>query len=178
MARPDVSSAAAPFGLRRKVTMWMTAVAAVVAVLIFGHWTYLFAIGTSPLCLPKGVMIAEGLVLIISFGAVLLGAGLLALDCGLARLGLDGQRRLYVIKAIIGCAIFAVVMFDLLSRHSTSEIAFTLGTVQVTSRDMMCFLLGAVVWRIVDYGLASMRPKKYTEQGAQIESARERGTYA
>ena len=150
MARPDAPLPAAPVSFPRGLTLRVMAVAAVIAALILAHWTYLYANGISLMCLPMAVVIAEVFIFFLACAAVLIGGLMLALDFGLARLGLNTERRLHTVGALGFAGLSAFQFFKAGDERYTSPYTlFTIGTVPVTNRDMLFFNLGAWLLLVV-----------------------------
>ena len=157
MVRPDVSSPAAPVGVRRGLTLRVMAVAAVILALILAHWTYPYANGIPLVALPMAVVIAEVFIFLFACTAVLFGGVLLALDFGLARLGLKAKRHLHLINVLVIAGVFAMMSFDAGDEdHTSPYIVFSIGTVLVTYRDLLLLSLGVILWSAVNYALATL----------------------
>lgn len=157
MARTDAPLPVAPVGFPRGLTLRVMAVAAVIAALILAHWTYLYANGISLVCLPMAVVIAEVFIFFFACTAVLFGGVLLALDFGLARLGLNAERRLHTVSALVFAGLSAHEFFKAGDERYTSPYTlFTVGTVPVTNRDMLFFSLGVMLFVAVTFGCSAL----------------------
>jgi hypothetical protein len=103
------------------------------------------------------VMIAEVFIFFFACTAVLFGGVLLALDFGLARLGLKAKRRLHLINVLVIAGVFAMMSFDAGDEDYTSPyIVFSIGTVLVTYRDLLLLSLGVILLSAVNYALATL----------------------
>ena len=160
MARPDAPLPATPVRVPRGLTLRVMAVAAVIAALILAHWIYLYGNGISRLSLPKGtwILIAELYIFLLACAAVLIGGLMLALDFGLARLGLYTERRLHTVGALGFAGLSAFQFFKAGDERYTSPYTlFTIGTVPVTNRDMLFLNLGAWLLLVVYLSSSALR---------------------
>ena len=144
----------------------LVALAAVVAMLILGHWAYLLAFRVSPYRLGNGFFLVERRVLLFAAVTLVIGGGYLLLDHVMAWLDLSLERRRHVFRALSGLVLLLLFFLKVASGGSLSSmVVFSFGTTPVTTRDMDFLLMGAFLLSmtlncLAALGLVEFQPRQ------------------
>lgn len=148
MSHTDDPARALPqLRLRDNLALKLVVLSAAVALVIIGHWAYLYLFGTPGRCLSCGVFLAELFILFFAVMTVVFGGGAMVVDHVLARRGIGGERRGYIYGAAGGVyLLLRSLQHVAYPSPSSSGVFFTLGSTPVTLREMDFFTLGMVVF--------------------------------
>lgn len=153
----DTSRGHPPLSFQHDLALKLLALCALVALLIIGHWAFLYAFGTPARPVSCVTLLVEAAALLVAISALVFGGGAMLLDGVLMRLGLSSERRDNVWSAL-----WEIFFLPILFLHATrdsdasSHIVFTLGATPLNDRDMAFFAMGVVLLLTTLNGLAAL----------------------